>query len=240
MSKRGYTHIVTIIDRSGSMSSIYNATLSGYNEFLAEQKNGEGEATLTAVQFGSSYEVTHSKLAIGEVPDLSNETYVLEGMTALLDAIGRTINSTEHDINALPEDERPENVTFCILTDGGENASREFTRDQVFEMINRHEEEDNWTFLFVGANQDAIQEGGNLGVRAGQTLSYAANCVGTQEVFRSLSKSVSKTRCCTDSDLRGLKTMGLFDEDDWEAQKNANAINDIDKGKSARTTLDIS
>ena len=186
------THISVVLDRSGSMADTKSDTIGGFNQFLQDQKDVEGEATLTLAQFDDHYEVLSDMVPIVDAVDLTNETYTPRGYTALLDALGRTINDTEHKISQ--EREKPERVIFVVITDGEENSSREFTRDQIMEMINRHRDEDEWEFVFIGANQDAIQAGGSLGVRDGSTMNYVASPIGTQTMYRGLSQSLTNYR----------------------------------------------
>src|SRR5512138_1904469 len=133
--KSGYADINIVLDRSGSMESIRQATIAGFNKFLAEQKQAPGEATLTLAQFDDIYEVVHRAANLNSVEPLTEKTYAPRNTTALLDAIGKTINETGGRLAAMAEDERPERVIFVIITDGLENASQEFTVERVNEMI---------------------------------------------------------------------------------------------------------
>ena len=192
--KEGYTHISVVLDRSGSMQSCLSDTIGGFNTFLHAQKDAEGEATVSLAQFDDQYETLYQMSPISNASDLTHGNYVPRGMTALLDAIGRTMNDTEHAISEMNEDERPEKVVFVIITDGEENASREFTRDNVMEMINRHREENRWEVIFIGANQDAIQAGGSMGIRAGATLDYDQTPQGTRVMYASLTRGMNNYR----------------------------------------------
>ena len=129
--KNDYTHIVVILDRTGSMDSIRDDTIGGFNAFLSQQKAEPSFATLTLVQFDSqdSYEIVHRFKALDKVPDLTRETFVPRASTPLLDAIGRGINDLESSLANLAEDHRPSRVVMVIITDGAENASREFNKD---------------------------------------------------------------------------------------------------------------
>jgi len=129
----GYIHIAVILDRTGSMESIRDDTIGGFNAFLNEQKQQPGKATLTLVQFDSQdpYEVIHQVKTIQEVSELTRETYVPRASTPLLDAIGRGINDLEKSVADMKEGDRPSKVVFVVITDGQENASREFRRDQI-------------------------------------------------------------------------------------------------------------
>jgi hypothetical protein len=198
MSKSNYTHIIAIIDRSGSMSAIRKDMEGGFDAFIKEQQGVEGEATLTLAQFDSDYEVVHSNVAIADVPHFS---LVPRGSTALLDAMGRTFTTERERINDMDEDDQPEKVVCVVITDGFENASREYNRQRIFDMISdlEGEESPKWDFVFLGANQDAISEGGSMGVRAGASYTYDASDIGTQVAFRSLSNSMTSYRLCDDA-----------------------------------------
>jgi len=158
------TDIVVVLDRSGSMASVADDTIGGFNTFLQEQKDAEGHARLTLSQFDNEHELVHERLEIDAVPPLDESTFVPRGSTALLDAIGRTISSVRARLKSDSPEERPWKVVFVIITDGQENASREFTWAQVFEMIQRQQGDEGWEFLFLGANQDAIGEAGAIGI----------------------------------------------------------------------------
>jgi uncharacterized protein YegL len=192
--KKEYTHISIVLDKSGSMLSCLNDTVGGFNSFLKAQKEVDGEATITLVQFNESYDIAIDMKPLSESSDLNNQSYRPHGNTALLDAIGKTINDVESKINDMDEDQQPEKVIFVIITDGEENASREFKHENVMEMINRHKEENKWEFVFIGANQDSIQTGSLIGVRAGSTLNYIQTPAGTKDMYASLTRGMANYR----------------------------------------------
>lgn len=183
--KAKQTEIVVVLDRSGSMQSISESTVEGFNKFLDEQKNAEGEAFVTLVQFDDRYEVNYKSVPVKDVnPLINGETFKPRGMTALLDAIGKTINELETDMD----------VVFVIITDGDENASREFKRDAIMKMIKTLEDDKGWYFLFLGANQDAISAGGNMGITSNKSFTYDATDIGTANAFTSFSSNISNYR----------------------------------------------
>jgi len=216
--KTDLTDISVVLDRSGSMQSVRNDTIGGFNAFLKTQKEAPGEALFTLVQFDDQYEVVYSGKNIKDVPDLTEKTFVPRGMTALLDAIGRTINATGSRLATMPEDERPSKVIFVILTDGDENASKELTKEKVNELIKHQTEAYQWDFVFLGANQDAIKAGASMGIMAGNSMSYAANAKGTAAAFA----SVGATMCAYRSGDASAKT-AFFSDDDRMKQKQAGA-----------------
>jgi len=204
-----------VLDRSGSMESVRNDTIGGFNAFIEAQQKLPGECLATLAQFDHDYEVVYSGKPIKDVPKLTAETFVPRGSTALLDAIGRTINETGKRLSAMPEADRPGKVIFVILTDGGENASKEFNREQVFKMISLQRDTYKWEIVFLGANQDAIKVGGSIGVAAASSMTYASNAQGTQAVFKSASNYVSRAR--------GGAVNLAFTEEDRKAQAAAGA-----------------
>ncbi len=192
--KKTYTHITVILDRTGSMDSIRDDTIGGFNTFLKKQKEVPGIATFSLVQFDSQdpYEVIHDFKLIDVVPELTKETYVPRASTPLLDAMGRGINDLEQKINVLDKKKQPEKVVMVIITDGLENASREFKRDQVMKMIQDKKENHNWQFVFLSADLDAIDEAELLGVKASSSLAFMKDRRGLNDVFDSLSEKM----CC--------------------------------------------
>ena len=199
--KENYTHISVVLDKSASMGILSGSTIEGFNSFLMAQKEVEGEATMTLVQFANNTETVMEAEPVESADELNSRTYRANGgSTSLLDALGRTMNSTETQIEDM-EEESPEKVIFVVITDGEENSSREFNRSQIMEMINRHREEDGWEFVFIGANQDAIQSGGGMGIRAGATLSYDQSAIGTRSMYMSLDNSMTnyRSKCVADT-----------------------------------------
>lgn len=188
------TEIVFILDRSGSMDPIAADTIGGYNAFIEKQKLEPGEAKLTTVLFDSMYEVIHDGVDIQKVEPLTSEQYWARGMTALMDAVGRTINSVGERLAATPEDERPGNVIFVITTDGLENASREFTRERVKQMIEHQTNKYSWQFMFLGANIDAAAEAVSMGIDAQFAANYSASDIGTKSVYATMDCAVSALR----------------------------------------------
>lgn len=192
--KDNYAHLVVVLDRSGSMSSTKQDAIGGFNQFVADQKALPGEATLTLAQFDDQYEVIHKFKDIREVPPLTDETFQPRGSTALLDAIGRTVNEVGAQLAAMPESRRPARVLLAVITDGGENASREFSREKVFDMLKHQQEKYQWAVTFIGSNQDAIAVGGSLCVLTSACLTYTASGFGTRAATKSLSAATARYR----------------------------------------------
>jgi len=219
--KQDLTDITVVLDRSGSMQHIAADTIGGFNTFLKSQKEAPGQATFTLVQFDDQYEVVHDAKNIQDVPELDTTTFVPRGWTALLDAIGRTINTTGARLAAMDEADRPSKVIFVIITDGEENRSAEFTdRSVIFAKIKEQTEVYSWEFVFLGANQDAIHVGGMLGIDKSRSMTYAANSKGTGLAFAAAAKSMTAYRGLA----AGAAAMeSFFSEDDRQAQTDAGA-----------------
>ena len=210
-----YTDITLILDGSGSMKRIADATVAGFNSFVREQQSLPGEVRLSLVQFNSRRRKVFEAAPIHDVPRMERKEYVLAGGTALLDAIGLTVDETGRRLEALAERDRPSTVIFAILTDGLENSSRAFTYQQVAERIHHQQEVYKWQFLFLGANQDAIAEATKFAIARAAALKFVASEKGFNDAFASLSKAVG--------DLRTKKkNRASFDESDREAQEREN------------------
>jgi len=201
--KKGYTHIVVVLDSSGSMLDIKKDTMGGFNTFLRAQKEAEGEATMTLVEFaqngfGSTKPIWNGNAIIGgplndgkvvepeinvkydfkdvkNAPELTEKNYFPTGGTPLLDTIAATINRTGKALAALPESLRPEKVLCVIITDGEENTSRIYNHQRVMEIIQHQTIVYKWEFMYLGANQDAIKAGAAFGLSAARSMSYGTS-----------------------------------------------------------------
>jgi uncharacterized protein YegL len=182
------TEIAFILDQSGSMGGHVEAAIAGFNEFLRDQQAVEGQARLTLVLFDDQYEVPADNIPVSEVCELDTLTYVPRGSTALLDAIGKTIDSFKARIKALPEAARPDQVIFAIFTDGDENASHRYTWRDIAGKIRRRQAKQGWEFLFLGANQDAIATAAQMNIHAHN----AATASHTAEGVRGSAKAISR------------------------------------------------
>ena len=186
------THVTFVLDSSGSMAKIEDDTKGGFNIFLKEQREEEGTATVTLYDFNSTVELIYRDRAIEDSPTLDNETYQPGGKTALHDAIVRAIDETATQIDRLAASEQPDNVILVILTDGKENAS-ETPQDVVRKHVESRRDDD-WEFLFIGANQDAALTAEQMGMDQSNSLNMSHSGEGTEEAYRSTSKSVSRAR----------------------------------------------
>ena len=195
------------------MEEIRDDTIGGFNAFLAAQQAVAEEATLTLVQFDSQdpYEVVHRFRALATVPPLTRETYVPRASTPLLDALGRGINDLEAGLAEMPAAQRPERVVMVIVTDGQENASREFTRDQVVKMIAAKQAQ-GWQFVFLSADLDAVQDAVASGVRVTQAMAFRKDAAGTRDAFASASANLASYRRKEKGDVS-------FEDEDRNKQK---------------------
>lgn len=198
--KAGLCEIVCIVDRSGSMQSIRDDAVGGFNMFLAEQKALPGEAHLSLVLFNTEFMQVHAGVAIADVPELTRVTYVPAGMTALLDAVGKTIDEVGDRLAKTPEDDRPSKVVACILTDGLENSSKEYTLAQIKEKISEQRDRWKWEFIYLGANQDAFAQGRLYGFDPALTGNYQATPEGVRIAYASASHMVSNLRSAKKDD----------------------------------------
>jgi hypothetical protein len=191
-----YTHITVILDRTGSMESIRDDTIGGFNAFLAQQKAEPGLATLTLVQFDTQdpYEVVHRFILLGAVPELTRHTYIPRASTPLLDAMGRGIIDLEKSIADMKGDQPPSRVVFVVITDGQENSSREFRKDQVEKMIKDKQEKCGWQFVFLSADLAAIEDALTSGVQASGVMAFDKTGQGTSDAWASVSGRVADYR----------------------------------------------
>lgn len=188
------TRIVYIIDRSGSMSGKETDVIGGFNSFIKEQKNHPGEASMVLVQFDHEYGPINTWDNIQEVPELDNKSYSPRGTTALLDAVGRTIDDQGNDLSLIAERERPDKVIILIMTDGFENASRDYTKQKVKKMISHQSENYQWKFVFLGAGQDSFAEANSIGIPAAMTANYKPSAEGIKSMYDSTSCMVKDFR----------------------------------------------
>lgn len=195
------TEIIVITDRSGSMESIAKDVIGGYNTFLEEQKKVPGEARVTFVQFDNEYEQLYEAKPLASVEPLTSKTFVPRGSTALLDAIGRTLNTQSVRIK---REGWADLVVVCILTDGEENSSREYNQERI-KTLTQEAEGKGWKFVYMGANQDSFTVARNFGITKGFVANYIANAEGTQQAYRSFGATLSCLRTETSTDSEALK-----------------------------------
>ena len=181
----GQTELVFILDRSGSMAGLESDTIGGFNGMLTQHRSEGGDVLVSTVLFDHENEVIHDRVRIADVPTLTSKEYYTRGCTALLDAMGDAIHHIKNVHKYARPEDRPARTMFIVTTDGMENASTRYTADQVRAMV-KQQEEAGWAFVFLGANIDAVQVAGGLGIRAENTAEFACDAAGVRENFASL------------------------------------------------------
>jgi len=189
MTDPNRTHIFFLLDRSGSMQSIKSDTEGGFTAFIDEQRRTAGECRVTLAQFDNHYDVVYADRPIADVPALELQP---RGSTALLDAMGRLVTDAGATLAALHEDQRPATVIVAIMTDGLENASREWTHPAIKALVEQQTRQYGWQFMYMGADQDAIEVGRNIGVAAANSITYGRG--KSQEVMANVSDKVRRYR----------------------------------------------
>jgi uncharacterized protein YegL len=176
------------------MEHLTNDTIGGFNSFLKEQKEIPGEAVLTTVLFNDSYMLLHDRIDIKKVKPMTNKEYIAQGRTALLDAMGKTINDLGLKLHNTKEDERPGKVIVFIITDGEENASVEFTNDKIKEMVELQKNTYSWEFIFLGANIDSFSVADSIGISADRAFDIAEDAEGIVYAQAAMSVAVGNMR----------------------------------------------
>lgn len=202
-----YTHITVILDRSGSMETIRKDTIGGFNAFLKAQQKLPEKATLTLVQFDSQdpYEVVCHFKPLEEVAKLTVKTFVPRGATPLLDAMGRGINDLAETIGKMTAKQRPDKVMLVVVTDGQENSSREFSKKQVEKLIKERTKRDEWQFVYLSSDMNAVHEAHGLGFDANATMAYRHNTQGVDDAWSTLSASSVRYRSAVDKSMNLAK-----------------------------------
>lgn len=192
--KNNATELVFILDRSGSMYGLEGDTIGGFNSMLEKQKQIDSEAYVTTVLFDDEMETVYDRVPVQDVQPMTEKDYTVRGCTALLDAVGSTI---EH-INAIHKYARkedvPQHTVFVITTDGMENASHRFSVDKVKKMIEHKKEKNNWEFLFLGANIDAVETAKTYGITKDRAVTFHSDPIGTRLNYEVVSDALAHIR----------------------------------------------
>ena len=212
------THVICVLDSSGSMSSIMSDSIGGFNQFLKEQRELPDDATITVALFDSNhnYQLLYDNVDIKKAKDLTSKEWYPRGMTALYDAIGKTINTDRARLKRLG-DEAPSKVLVCVVTDGHENDSKEYSLQNIKDLI-RDCEKDDWNFIYLAANQDAFSVGQSFGISGGNTYTYTPTVDGVTNMSQKLSsvtasyRSMSASSASFSADSKNL--MAEDDDDD--------------------------
>lgn len=195
-----HTELLFVVDRSGSMASMVEPTISGYNEVLRENKGAEGTASVTLCLFDDEILFPYDHVDVAEVEPLDTSTYVPRGMTALLDAIGKTVDDERARQKAMPKEERPGKTIVVIITDGLENASREWDYASIRKLLDKVQGKKHrpWAVTFLGANIDVSREAARLGIMPERAKSYMADRRGYQTAYAGVAQMSAALR---DSDI---------------------------------------
>ncbi len=199
-----WTEIICILDRSGSMGGLEADTIGGFNAFVERQRAEPGRARLSLVLFDDDYEMPWANVDVQNAKELDEHLYFVRGSTALLDAVGKAVSAVRGRIAAEHVDERPTHVAVLIVTDGYENASREYTRSKIRRLVAETQNE-GWEYVFLGADIDAFHSSRQLAVAGGSTSRVVKSSAGMREAYSKLNRAVS--------DIRRTGTKGDVDAD---------------------------
>ena len=214
MKKNSLTEVVFILDRSGSMSGLEEDTIGGFNSILQKQREEDGDANVTTILFDHEIEMLHKRVNIKEIKNITSDDYNVRGCTALLDAIGYSINFMIN-VAKNKNEEKAKNVLFIITTDGYENASKEYSYEKIKKMITYQKEKYNWKFLFLGANIDAISTAKNFGISEEFASNYVSDEVGTKLTYEVMNDAILECRECGVIDTNWKNRV----EEDYETRK---------------------
>jgi hypothetical protein len=201
--KQNSTRIHCVLDRSGSMKPIIESSIEGINKFINDQKEiKDQECNLSIDIFDTTIDCIREKCDIQTVTDITTNDYVPRGMTALYDAIGFGINKLGNELSSMPEEDRPERIFFVILTDGEENASKEYNFEKISEMIKHQTEVYSWNFIFLAANQDAFSVGSRLNIKTNAQFYGTAN--STRSAYGATSTMIKSLRIMSKESYDGV------------------------------------
>ena len=188
------TELVFVLDRSGSMSGLESDTAGGFNTMIEKQKKQNAPCYVSTVLFNNTSEVLYDRVKLGEVQKMTEDDFFVGGSTALMDAIGGAIHHIGNIHKYIRPEDVPANTMFVIMTDGMENASRNYSSDRVKQMIERQKKRYGWEFLFIGANIDAVETAARYGIDADRAVNYHADKEGTRVVYQSVATAVCSLR----------------------------------------------
>ncbi len=198
--KNNITELVFILDRSGSMAGLEQDTIGGFNAMIEKQKKENGECYISTVLFDNVSEVLHDRVKLADIRPMTDKEYTVRGCTALIDALGGAIHHIGNIHKYARPEDVPEHTMFIITTDGMENASQQYSSEQVKKMITRQKEKYGWEFLFIGANIDAVETARRYGINEDRAVNYNADAKGTGILYESVACAVSNVRKCASLD----------------------------------------
>ncbi len=194
--KKNLTELVFILDRSGSMAGLEADTIGGFNGMITKQKQEEGDALVSTILFANESRVIHDRVDLQKIEPMTSREYHVGGCTALLDAIGGAIHHIGNIHKYAREEDIPEHTLFVITTDGMENASHHYSLAKVRDMITRQKVKYGWEFLFLGANIDAVETAGRMGIQADRAVTYTNDSESIDLNYDVLSETVASFRAC--------------------------------------------
>ena len=203
--KNNITELVFILDMSGSMSGLESDTIGGFNSVLNSHKNEEGKTYVTTYLFNSNSRMIHDRLPIEEVENMTDKQYIPGGSTALIDAMGNAIRHIAKIHRYGRKEDVPEHTIFVITTDGMENASHQFSAEEVRRMVSHEQEKYGWEFIFLGANIDAAETARRYGIEKERAVNYMHDSMGTSKVYDAVNKAIRYSKAdiqMDDSDWR--------------------------------------
>lgn len=176
------------------MQEIRDDAIGSFNAFLEEQKKIGDEALVTLVLFDDQYELIYNATKLSKVQPFSPSTYIPRGMTALFDAIGRTIATLDARLPEVKGRVPDDNVTIAILTDGHENSSREFTREQILSLIEARSKMRGWDFIYLSADPKAFDSADAIGINRNNVLHFCKNPDGVRNAYSSMNLAMESKR----------------------------------------------
>lgn len=192
--KPNFTSITIIADESGSMLGLREDTINSVNSFIKEQKDVPGEAMFSLCVFNTTNRFVYDFVPLDTVKDISYLDYNPAGSTALLDALGSTIDNLGKKLAETKEEDRPSKVLILVITDGQENASHKYSSKKIKEMVEHQKSVYSWEFVFSAANIDSFKEGGALGFSSNNIMNYDSDARGTHNLYRTISEKTTKYR----------------------------------------------
>lgn len=187
--------MVFILDKSGSMASLEQDTIGGFNAMIEKQKKLDGECLVSCVLFDNGQKVIYDRVPISEVRPMTEEDYTAGGCTALVDALGKSVKYIGNIHKHLREEDVPEHTVFVITTDGMENASRIYSSDKVKKMVSKKTEKNGWEFLYLAANIDAVETGAAIGIKSVRSVNYKCDAKGTGLLYETVGNALAGMRC---------------------------------------------
>lgn len=207
-----YVKIINIIDKSGSMNSMLETAINGFNEFIIEQKSLDGDALVSTILFDSNYHPLYEDMDIKDCYLLNKDNYKPSSMTSLYDSICTCISNEIDKLGNLPLEERPIKTICVILTDGFENSSKKYSSKKTKEMITEMKNDFNWEFLFLAANEEASLTAEIMGISTSNSYSFTNNSDGLKDAFSAINYASTVYRSSVKSDSLEFNSSSLMDD----------------------------